>query len=395
MNAPTYVYDENIEKLETEVGRLNRRAAKLGLPAIQLRIGAIEKVSAGVPEAVHKRAEVSLVGDAPKLAGWTFMATVDHLSNGLITSYPGCSLDLRPFRGTDATCDHCQVNRKRHETFIVQKNDSTVKRVGRTCLKDFMGSHGNPAALIGHLNLWGKAFEALEGAEAAGVGTATHTLELQVFLGYVAQEMRERGWLSRGKAYESGGEATADRAQGAYWSRGTSAYTQRQPTPEDELRGKKAVVWAQALTDKEVEDNDYLYNLRAVCQDVYIRPKRGGLAGSVIVAAERAFAKANDIQRSNLHIGLVKERLTLGLTLVDFRETGSFYGVSYLHRFEDAAGNCLIWFANNPEFVRDGSNKRRMVVGETLTLAGTVKKHDDFKGRLQTNLNRVSHPKEK
>jgi hypothetical protein len=396
MTEPTYVFDENIEKLEKEVARLNRRAAKLSVPAIQLQIGEVEKILAGDPEAEHLRAPVSLVGTPPMLAGWTFEATVDHLSNGLITSYPGSSLDLTPFRGSDATCDHCQVNRKRHETFIVRHEDATTKRVGRTCLGDFLGHHGNPSALIGHLNLWGKAFEALESAGAAGVGAATHTLELVAFVAHVAQEMRAHGWLSRGKAFETHGTATADRAQSAYWYNGRDKVS---PTPEDDIRALRAVTWARALTDSEVETNDYLYNLRAVCLDDFIRPKRGGLAGSVIVAAERAFEKAaqasSDAQKSNLHVGTVKEKIETVLTLVGLRETDGFYGVSYLHKFEDAAGNSLCWFATNPEFVRDGADKRRMNVGESLTLRGTVKKHGDFRGRNQTTLTRVTHPKPK
>jgi hypothetical protein len=329
------------------------------------------------------------------LAGWTFEATVDHLSNGLITSYPGSSLDLTPFRGSDATCDHCKVNRKRHETFIVRNVDASVKRVGRTCLGDFLGHHGNPSHLIGHLNLWGKAFEALESAGAAGPGAATHTLELVVFVAHVAQEMRAHGWLSRGKAYETRGTATADRAQSAYWYNGRDKVS---PTPEDDVRALRAVTWARALTDSEVEANDYLYNLRAVCLDDFIRPKRGGLAGSVIVAAERAFEKAarqaSDAQKYNDHIGSVGDKLEMDLKLVGTREVNGFYGFTTLHKFEDAAGNALVWFATNAEFVKgaDGS-KRAMVVGETLPLKGTVKKQDDFRGRKQTTLTRVTHPK--
>jgi hypothetical protein len=396
MTEPTYVFDENIEKLEKEVARLNRRATKLNVPAIQLHIGETEKIMAGDPEREHLRAPCSLTGTPPMLAGWTFEATVDHLSNGLITSYPGSSLDLTPFRGVDATCDHCKVNRKRHETFIVRNEDASVQRVGRTCLGDFLGHHGNPSALIGHLNLWGKAFEALEGAEAAGYGTATHTLELQGFVAYVAQDMRAHGWLSRGKAYESGGTATADRAQSAYWYTGRDHVN---PTPEDDVRSARAIQWARALTDAEVEENDYLFNLRAVCTDDFIRPKRGGLAGSVIVAAERAFAKAqakaDDAQKSNLHVGTVNEKVELDLKLMDTRETEGYYGVTTLHKFEDSVGNSLCWFASNPEFVKDGGKKRAMVVGETLRLKGTVKKQGDFRGRNQTTLTRVTHPKPK
>jgi hypothetical protein len=184
-------------------------------------------------------------------------------------------------------------------------------------------------------------------------------------------------------------------AQTAYWS----SKPLLAPTTDDGVRGQAALDWARALTDEIIGDNDYLYNLHAVCTDDYIRPKRGGLAASVIVAAERAFEKAaqkaDDATKSNLHIGAEKERLTLELTLKGTREIDGYYGISTLHKFEDAAGNLFIWFASNPEIIPEGTGKRAINIGDTHTLAGTVKGHDDFKGRLQTKLTRVSVPKPK
>lgn len=431
MSEPNYVYDGNIAKLQETVARLNRRAEKLGVPAIQLHITPADPVWTLHPDATrepsdpfmsespdtygeravieHARSVATLTGEPPKLAGWTFMAVVDHISNGLITRYPLAdgSFDLSPFRNSDATCDHCQTKRKRHETFIVRHDDGNSKRVGRTCLADFMGHHGDPRRLTGHLNIWGKAFEALEGAVAGGIGSGEPTLNLEVFVALVSREISKHGWLSRGKAYEQGrqGQATADQAQRVFWGRGNAYLTpqeraDQEPSAEDFEKARGAIAWARSLSDSDVEDGDYLYNLRAVCTSDYIRPKRGGLAGSVLVAAgrvyERAQRTANDAQKSNEHVGNVKERLTLDLTLVGTRDIDGFYGHSVLHRFEDAAGNLLVWFASNPEIIpTDDGDKRAMTVGETLSLKGTVKKQDDFKGRKQTSLSRVTCPKKK
>ena len=445
MSEVQYIFDGNIDKLATSVEKLNKRAAKLGVPAIQLHIGERETIytapGAGAPAfsaspkawgedtkvQSHERATVSLHGEPPKLAGWTFAAVVDHLSNGTITRYPHAEteVDLKPFRGSDATCDHCQTVRNRHETFIVVHDTGNIQRVGRNCLADFLG-HANPASLIGHLRLWSKAFELVEGASEAGIGSGTPTLFLLGFLAHVAREMRQHGWLSRSAAYAAGentryggrnesyhgktlykqgtGVATADAAQNAYWHDGfgltDAEKLEMTPTDEDEARGRKALEWARKLADSDVEDNDYLYNLRAVCADDTIRPKRGGLAGSVIVAAERAFEKLAQAQRdaakSNLHRGTIGARETDSLTLVGTREIDGYYGVSTLHRFEDAAGNLLVWFASNPRIMpTDDGDKRALAVGETATLAFTVKGHDDYKGRKQTKLGRVSAPRTK
>ena len=420
MSEPRYVYDSNIDKLALAVEKLNKRAAKLGVPAIQLHIGERETCftcpKGGAPTVStdakawgdkhkpvgHERAEVSLHGDPPKLDGWTFAAVVDHLSNGCITRYPAATheIDLTPYRGVDATCDHCRTNRQRHETFIVVHDTGNEKRVGRNCLADFLG-HQNPASLIGHLNLWGRAFALIEGAEEAGFGTGVSMLELPLFLGHIARQIREHGWLSRGKAWEERiHTATADVAQSAYWA--PDPKLENLPTDADMARGAKALEWARELTDADVAENDYLYNLKAVCADDYIRPKRGGLAGSVIVAAERVFEKrlqkAADAQKSNEHVGSVKERLILDLTLTGTREIEGFYGLTILHKFEDAIGNLFIWFATNDRIIPDDDDRtghRCIKVGETHKLAGTVKGHDDFRGRNQTKLTRVGVPPKK
>lgn len=425
-----YVYDGNILRLHERVEKLNKRAAKLGVPEIQLVLGPAEKVYTPVnwqtasgpavsedPDAwgkgkqirAHERRTVELVGEPPKLAGWSFVAVIDHLSNGTVTQYPGYqgAADLKQFRGSDAGCDHCHTIRKRHETFVVEHEDGTVKRVGRNCIADFLG-HQDPSRLLGHIGMWSSIFSDLESCYEAGMGQGEPRLDLETFLAHVAREIRQGGWLSRGKAWELGrADATADRAQNAYWSMGSPHMTRKEREriklePEDGERAVKAITWVRALTDAEVEDSDYLWNLRAVCQDDYIRPKRGGLAGSAIVAAERAFEKQvereREAKKSNEHLGAEKERMTLELTLVAERELESDFGVTYLHRFEDAAGNCLVWFASNASFIPvEGSDweKRCMGIGETLTLSATVKRHDEYKGRKQTVVTRVGMPKAK
>jgi hypothetical protein len=427
-----YVYDGNISRLQERVEKLNKRAARLGVPEIRLELGERETVytcSVDYGPAVsndprawdrphsmsklvvhaHERCTAELAGEPPRLAGWSFVAVIDHLSNGAVTRYPLCEVevDLKQFRGADATCDHCQTKRQRHETFVVVHEDGRLMRVGRNCIADFLG-HQDPAKLIGHLNIWASIFAELDDCYEGGMGTGERRLYLAEFLAHVAREMRQNGWLSRGKAYEQGSVhfATADCAETGYWDALAPGLLSRnrreqiQTTKEDAERGAKAIEWVRALTDVDVQDSDYLWNLRAVCQDDHIRPKKSGLAASVIVSAERAFEKAlereREAQKSNEHLGSKKERLTLELTLVAYRELESDWGVSCMHRFEDPAGNCLVWFATNPSFIPvDKYGKRGMEVGETLTLAATVKAHDEYKGRKQTKVTRVALPKVK
>jgi hypothetical protein len=412
-----YVYDGNIGKLQGCVEKLNKRAAKLGVPALELRLGEIETVytcaeygspaestdpmawGMGKRVVAHERCPVELAGETPQLAGWSFVAVVDHESGGAITRYPGAEadVDLVSFRGVDATCDHCQTKRQRKETFVVAHEDGRVMRVGRSCIADFLG-HQDPDKLIGHLNIWARIFADLDDCYAEGMGSGEPRLHLETFLALVARDMRRHGWLSRSKAYEQGsiGASTADRTQIAYWDK-----KRVDPSDEDAARAEKAIAWARSLTDADVGDSDYLWNLRAVCADDHIRIKKAGLAASVIVSSERAAEKAlereREAQKSNEHLGELKERLTLELTLVRYQELESDFGVSCLHHLEDEAGNCLVWFASNPDIIpaETAYGRRSMEVGETLKLSATVKEHTEYKGRKQTKVLRVSLPKAK
>jgi hypothetical protein len=57
------------------------------------------------------------------------------------------------------------------------------------------------------------------------------------------------------------------------------------------------------------------------------------------------------------------------------------YGYTTVLKFRTSEGATLVWFASSSDIGRDD-------VGKRYTLAGTVKKHDDYKGAKQTTLTR-------
>lgn len=90
-------------------------------------------------------------------------------------------------------------------------------------------------------------------------------------------------------------------------------------------------------------------------------------------------------RRQNLerrHVGEVGKRCDFeNLTVVRLRYFDSQYGVKTLLTFEDSRGNVLVWWAS----------KQLDDVGEgdVVNIRGTVKKHGDYKGCPQTELQRV------
>jgi hypothetical protein len=80
-------------------------------------------------------------------------------------------------------------------------------------------------------------------------------------------------------------------------------------------------------------------------------------------------------------VGEVGDRVTFeNATLNSVRELDGNFGITYLHKFTDAAGNDLVWFASNDNLGDEG---------EVITFKATIKRHGDYKGRKNTVINRA------
>ena len=90
--------------------------------------------------------------------------------------------------------------------------------------------------------------------------------------------------------------------------------------------------------------------------------------------------KEERASKSNEWLGTVGERQVFTLKFVSMRELDSHFGESWLVTFEDDKGNAVKWFSSrNPGDLKEGLEYQ---------VKGTVKKHDDYKGRRQTLLSR-------
>lgn len=93
------------------------------------------------------------------------------------------------------------------------------------------------------------------------------------------------------------------------------------------------------------------------------------------------------------HVGKIKERLTLTLTLTgvyEYETHFTYYGeTNYIYTMQDADGNVFVWKTgtaigrNN-----DDGEWVPMEKGDTFVLTGTVKEHSEYNGTPQTVLTR-------
>lgn len=138
---------QNVSGLTAKIEKLARKAEKLGCEKPSIVIGSTEFVKKmddhNTPYLVEYT-NVDVIGNAPKLNGWTFIGTIEALDNtSVIRSVPGQEIPESYRYVNPCNCDHCGINRRRNETFVVRNEENVTKQVGRSCLRDFMG-HKSP-----------------------------------------------------------------------------------------------------------------------------------------------------------------------------------------------------------------------------------------------------------
>ena len=143
---------------------------------------------------------------------------------------------------------------------------------------------------------------------------------------------------------------------------------------------------------------DYIYNLGVACRLDSVIWRTSGIVASVIAAylrekervAELGF-ESEESECPRQHKKGERQGFP-AVTVTMLKYSRSQFGVKTLCKFEDAAGNVLIWWASG--------NTEWLTEGDVLDITGTVEKHGDYNGKLQTELRQVAracrrrrHPK--
>jgi len=388
------VPEQNLTRLTDKIVKLQRKAHKLGFAAPELTITDIREERQIKREGIKvwvTFVTVEVSGEAPQINGWTFQATVDHDGEeNVIRSIGGREKGEEAgfpvkYRTAGPVCEHCKLDRKRSETFLLKSEAGKWKQIGRTCLKDFLG-HSDPASLASSAEYLAEAMEEAELCSVWGEEDfARGNPDIVYFLSYVALAVRLNGWTPRSA---HNGEATADKA--AEWMYGNAHCAKMRekikfPSPEDRDRetAEAALEWARALEG----DREFESNLRACSKRSGVAPKNSGITAYIVAGYLKAETAKHERAESN-YIGEIGVRFGSGkgkkhipeiqVTVIKVIEMFSEYGASYLHIMRDSAGNALKW----------KSSGTCLETGERYSLTGTVDAHEEYKGTKQTKLSR-------
>lgn len=410
--APLYATTvSRFGKLEETVAKLAKRAQKLGLeaprleivaefamprlrranvdtnclnwddPRIVRRLGSDGNVLIETSEMVPM-VRFRLIGQAPRLNGWTFRSTLEHIEGEtIISATPGFDVPAK-YRSTGNRCEHCQMNRARVQTFILENDDGRMMQVGRSCLRDFLG-HNDPNKAAAYAEQLGTLVELCgacggdddELSDGYSGGRSPQAWNLADYLGYVAANIRVNGWVSRKQARDGdfNVHATAD---SAYMAMFPAPDASRKglivPEPQDVTVAAAALAWVRdgwlAAREEGAELGDYEHNVTTIVKMEYVTSKTMGITASVISAHARAIGREIEKKRAlaGKHVGTEgKRELFKALSVARIFDIEGDYGVSKMHIFYDDAGNTLVWKASN----------ERLDIGATYNVTATVKRH--------------------
>lgn len=273
---------------------------------------------------------VEVTGDEPYLAGYRFVASVDHDQAGnIVNQVPGSNTEglVAAWRDAAANCDHCKLDRSRLKTYLLLEDSGAVKQVGSTCIKDFFpGLAGDQIARLADLwtliDLWASDsdYEYQGGSRHEGWLRGDVVAQAVAVVG-------EIGFTSRAKAEEWGKVSTANVVTDTLTWKPTSHQPVRPfpVTDDDKAQAQVIIDWVEALDPQPSED--YLWNLYTAVSRPVTSWKLVGLVVSAVAAWNRENVKRAERQAQVLiPVPNDGQRIVVqGLALSTRREKGYTY----------------------------------------------------------------------
>lgn len=394
------VADSHIDVLRKQLDGLMKKAAKLKLGTLVYEVGPLERKTVRVDTDLGGGKDFELffhrvlvVGEYPVIAGWRIVARILHTDEGNVVMQlqQGEPVPTK-FRKTKNVCEHCGLSRKRIETFVLRSDAGQYKQVGTDCLGDFVGS-ADPAAMLDPYYLLMKALLAAEaaqdeGEEGYGEGKGS-TIDLEMFLSWVAMAAEQVGWKGRKSADVGMGIATVDAAIDLLmrWQKATKEGVRSHPRPDAKhlAKAKAAIAWASAIP--EADQDDFTHNLNVIAKLGYVQSNTQGVAAWIVRGYEKSLELASKAEHS-AWLGKVGDRMTMDLKLVRTIVTAGYRdGPSYGHVFDDAEGREVIWWTTKKTLTGYGRTEE-LEPGSRHVMTCTVKEHTERKGQKQTVVTR-------
>ncbi len=402
MKVQRFVAEEQITEIESVMKKLNRRAVKLGVKEITLEYTGKEeirrvKITRKIGDRVDqtgvnvKFIEIILTGESIKIAGWAFLAKIEHDTIGLNGKNIILNLSDRPlakdYQDANPDCDHCKSNRRRVKTYIVENiNTKEVLQVGSTCVKDFTG-HPNAEKILNFYGALQTFFDINIDYEPGneGSGNGWFYADTKDFVRVAAEIILKFGFVSKSNCNYDETPTSYD-VLSSFLPFSKPTYGNLESTDKGQELFDR--VFSEHLTSLKSKENPTDFDSNNI---LFLESESFSLQYAAYVTAtvhwankvmidEREKKRTEGKTRSNEHIGEKKERIERKVTVVSKTNGESMYGTYVRYGLEDEKGNSLVWFYSGYNIELD-ENK-------VYNLKFTVKDHTEYKGRKQTMIQR-------
>lgn len=396
------------------MGKLNRRARKLNLPEAKAEITGTsdhEIIRNGFPlryklyhfTVTHANTNI----EGYDFAGYSEWMTVEGKPFTITHSLPGFEGQIpeKYKHDNDGHCDHCGSVRRRQRTYLLKSKvnvgNGMFKQVGRNCLADFLGGHSSKR-ISERFDFAAWMLDTLESPledDDCGWSNGGFPPDAEVkvisLLSLSLAWIRNYGYISRKYVMDNPGcnkETTSSymydilKNQYRFDPKIHNVNTWKpipEITDEDRAKAQEIIDWLASSTDS----TEYMTNLRTFAQTGWCEYHHIGLMISAPVSYERHLGnlKEKAARPVSNYFGEVGKRYTMELTVVKRTPIDGQYGTTMLYLFNDASGNFYKWFCSGST---DSIDTRTLREADVVSLIGTVKAHEEYKGSKQTSLTR-------
>jgi hypothetical protein len=394
-----------LASLQQLIAKLNKKAVKWGLeeiiflPMEERDVPVTIRDFDGEPYTVNVLCRtVLIVNPIPKINGWTLAARyVDVDGDGIpkVTVIEKMNTpELRAILETISmkVCEHCNVNRARKRGYVLFNEETgEYKQVGSTCIMDFLGST-RP-----------EMFEKYFGAEAQLIPFAfdgelyegnyanyNFTYPVVDIIAEAIAVCEISGcYVSRERAEENELRMEQDQAFNAQHLRSTTELVSdvflnprnvKRANGDHRAKAQEILEWCKTFVTTDAYDvnNQWMWKM----MNIITRKENTseiGIVASVIALYNRMTEVKQET--NSQFVGEIKERRDFVLTLDRKLEKNGQFGTTYMFFCKDEDGN---------DVNVTSSNWIDWTPGETKTLKGTIKSHNDHpKFGKSTWINRV------
>lgn len=363
-------------KIVEKVESLNRRAEKRGLaPAFAITVEREFSVRTTGTYEYEDFVEFRIDGVYPAIPGYTFAAVVDHASGGLIFRNPAFSedVDLTPFADRKI-CDHCGTKRQRSKTILLSDREGKIIQIGTTCIIDFLGKEA------GALEFFSENSGILGDSDDDGHYASSPHYDTVEICSIAVKLIADFGFVKSNTMGSTAAKIT-DFVDERY--RSFPRDYDFTVTAEHTEQAQKAIEFIKNSERR----GEYQENVFRVMTSGRCEKRVFGFIAAGIRGALADIRKASESEKTEEKVTV--EFPAIGTVIASEEVTiekiftfEGMYGAQHIFIMKSPAGIPYVWKTSTFPDVEEG---------RTYTIKkAKVKAHDDYKGKSQCRLERVS-----